>query len=230
MKSEIIAQLAAHAAPIVYPEGPARRVFDDRRSRPMALLCGTMALHGSKDPWGLPHVLKSRMMLEVLKPAVLHAQGKVALVGALKGLHRTPETFGKWLYAVCGLVISYFCGDAAWLWNNGNGIAASRLLDRLMVLPGLGPAKAMTLMRVLDRDWGVEIMEWEKVRPVRTSAMNRMAFRMGWDGGLILDNPKQILEIYDGMRVLSNEVCTERPACECCPMDDICPKNGMDHD
>lgn len=230
MKSETIARLASYAAPLVYPEGLPGSIFRDRRNRPMALICGAMACHGSQDPWGVPHTLKSRMGLEVLRPAEIHAQSRADIANALKGLHRSPQAMSGWLRAACGLILADFCGDAAWLWNNGNGITAPRLMARLIAFPGLGPAKAVVLMKALNRDWGVKITEWEGIQPAPTPAMKRMAFRMGWDGGLTLNDPQKILDIYDGVRVLANEVCTGKPACERCPMDDSCPKNGMSDD
>lgn len=229
MKAEIIEVLVrmAELCRPAYPEDENGAAFRAPSGYAMALVAAVLAMDGAQNPWIFPEMLRRRLGLDVLTASGIAKAGRKVLVAAAEGLHRSPRTIARWLYGVAMAVMAHFGGDAAWIWNDGTGVPANLLLARLLQLPGIGSTKALVLMSVLGRDWGIKITEWEKVDPETTGTMRRATGRLGLIGGLAPVDPHFKAAAYEGLRALANTYCLERPACGACPMEPYCPKNGV---
>ena len=219
--------LASLLMPVVYPEGDAGKPFADEHSRPMALIVGALATHGSKDPWRVPRALQERLGLDVLDANSLRQVGRGGIKEALESLHKSPRELARWIYSAAIIGCGQFGGNVAWAWNGGQEIEASRLFTRLLDFTGIGPAKAVLLMDLLERDWGVTITNWEDLKVGMTDAMERMAARVGWHDSYP-SNARKLPAMYEGLRVLANEFCLKEPSCGMCPLDLVCSKNGVE--
>jgi endonuclease III len=225
MNAETADLLASFAAVPAYPEGDARRPFEDPRSRPMALIMAVMADSACDDPWGMPQAVRKSLGIDLLPPAIAGA-GSGRLEAALGEACGSPRKLAGCLRDAAALACAQYGGDMVWAWNAGGGIDAPRLFSRLTDIPGIGPCRALTLMDILERDWGVTVTGWEDLRVGMKGPMARTAARLGWLDGMLPD-PRKRPAVYEGIRFLASGFCLGEPACGACPMTETCPKNGV---
>lgn len=184
-------------------------------------------MHGAEDPWNVPWALQEHFGLDAIVPSGLKEAGRSALETALEPFHRSPRELSRWIHKTAVLSHAQYRDDVSWAWNRGRGVEASRLFSRLMDFVGIGPAKAMLLMYILEKDWNVRITAWDEFDPPMTESMERMARRIGWHEG---DPPAgyPFPAMYEGLRSLANEFCLVKPVCGACPLESMCPKNGVE--
>jgi uncharacterized HhH-GPD family protein len=68
-------------------------------------------------------------------------------------IHRFPTAMAQRVQALCAHLVAEYGGDAEAIWRNVDD--AGMLWSRLSRLPGFGPMKARTVVRLLQRQYGV---------------------------------------------------------------------------
>jgi uncharacterized HhH-GPD family protein len=68
-------------------------------------------------------------------------------------LHRFPMAMAQRVQALCAHLVAEYGGDAEAIWHGVDDAAV--LWSRLSRLPGFGPMKARTVLRLLERQYGV---------------------------------------------------------------------------
>ncbi|HEV3125410.1 MAG TPA: HhH-GPD-type base excision DNA repair protein [Candidatus Dormibacteraeota bacterium] len=78
-------------------------------------------------------------------------------------VHRFPGTMAERVQALSKHLVAGYSGDGAAVWRDvADG---DELWRRLSALPGIGPMKARTLMRLLSHQYGVRPIGYEKLLP-----------------------------------------------------------------
>jgi uncharacterized HhH-GPD family protein len=78
-------------------------------------------------------------------------------------IHRFPAAMARRVQALCAAVAETYGGDASRVWREATD--GRDLTRRLSALPGMGPMKVQTLMRLLSRQYGVTPPGYEDFLP-----------------------------------------------------------------
>lgn len=78
-------------------------------------------------------------------------------------IHRFPGTMAQRVQALCKHLVAEYGGNAAPVWQLAKD--GEDLWRRLSALPGIGPMKARTLVRLLAHQYGVRPPGFEKLLP-----------------------------------------------------------------
>jgi uncharacterized HhH-GPD family protein len=110
--------------------------------------------------------LELRRRIGTLDPAVIATMDPEALDEAFRrtpALHRFPGNMAKRVRDLCAVLADDYGGDPTRIWL---GAADARdLRTRLVALPGIGEMKAVTIVAVLAKRFGVRPDGWEAVLP-----------------------------------------------------------------
>lgn len=235
MKADNTLELLASLAPPIpceYPDGDAGMFLKDPASQPFALLVGAIALYGSELPWTLPYVLRTRLNIECFDARAIVAVDENVLRLVLSDasayvLHMDPSRMAKWVRQSAQVIVGQYGGGTSWIWNDYRRIETAQLIRRLMELPGIGSVKALVLAFLLYRDWGADIVGWEKLQPPMSDTMRTAAFRLGIQSS-ISSSPEQIVMVCEGLRNIAKSFCVEDgPLCGNCPLLTGCPRQGV---
>jgi uncharacterized HhH-GPD family protein len=111
-----------------------------------------------------PTVLRER--IGTLDPAAIARMDSAKLETAFRtppAIHRFPGNMAKRVQQLCAHVAEHYGGDASRVWTEA---ADGRDLDkRLAALPGMGPMKVRTLVRLLSKQYGVTPKGYEDFLP-----------------------------------------------------------------
>jgi uncharacterized HhH-GPD family protein len=111
-----------------------------------------------------PKVLLER--IGTLEPASIAHMDEAALADAFRrppAIHRFPGNMAGRVQQLCAHIADNYGGDASRVWREA---VDGRDLDRrLAALPGMGPMKVRTLMRLLSRQYGVTPAGYEEFLP-----------------------------------------------------------------
>jgi uncharacterized HhH-GPD family protein len=80
-------------------------------------------------------------------------------------LHRYARMMARRTHELCRMIVREYGGDAQRVWTEAAD--GADLERRLLALPGIGPAKAKTLIAILGRRLGVRPPGWEERAPDR---------------------------------------------------------------
>lgn len=206
-----------------------------------AKAAGELARELSKAYRGTRYYLDFKTPIDLLVAAILSAQTRDETVNRL-----TPELFAKHKTAndyagmtENGLVseirsVSFAGGKArniikaCKLLVERHGGKVPKTIDALVALPGVGRKTANTiLINAYDIVEGIPVDTW----------VIKLSYRMGLSGN---KNPDKIEDDLKGVvpkalwhnfayvvKRHGKEVCKTIPQCGSCPVQDLCPKNGV---
>ncbi len=128
----------------------------------MALLVGMLLDQQVPIEWAFagPATLHARLgHLDVARLAATPEDQLVAAACAKPAIHRYPAVMARRIRALAGALIADWGGDPERLW--ADAADAADLRRRLLGLPGFGEEKAMILIAVLAKRFGVCPAGWE---------------------------------------------------------------------
>ena len=111
-----------------------------------------------------PLVLRERV--GTLDPAAIARMDPAKLEQAFRtppAIHRFPANMAKRVQALCAHVAERYGGDASRIWNDA--VDGPDLDRRLAAVPGMGPMKVRTLVRLLSKQYGVTPKGYEDFLP-----------------------------------------------------------------
>jgi uncharacterized HhH-GPD family protein len=129
---------------------------------PVALLIGMVLDQQVPLEWAFagPATLRRRLgHLDVARLAAMPEDELVAVACAKPAIHRYPAVMARRIHALCRAVVDDYGGRAEDLWAAVTD--AAELRRRLLGLPGFGEEKAMILIAVLAKRFGVRPAGWE---------------------------------------------------------------------
>lgn len=187
--------------------------------------------------WTIPYYLKSR--LGHLEPAKIHAMTTGEISGHLDALPRklryrrdAPRTVKE----LTALIMNECEGDASGLWRSGR---AGPIKRTFMSVHGVGEGIASMILLLLERRLGVEFSDLDHatmdVKP--DVHVVRVLYRLGMSKALTeaaalsatrLANPAYPGALDAALWTLGRGTCSaSAPACECCRMNELCPRVGL---
>jgi uncharacterized HhH-GPD family protein len=131
-------------------------------SDPAALLIGIVLDQQVPLEWAFagPATLRRRLgHLDVARLAEMPEDQLVAVACAKPAIHRFPAVMARRVHAVCRTLVDDYDGRVEALWIDAAG--GAELKRRLQALPGFGEEKAMILIAVLAKRFGVRPPGWE---------------------------------------------------------------------
>jgi uncharacterized HhH-GPD family protein len=131
---------------------------------PLALLVGFALDQQVTVQKAFAGPLELRRRLGTLDPAAIAALDPARLEAAFRerpALHRFPSAMAGRVQALCAVVARDLGGDASRVWSEARD--GADLEARLRALPGIGEAKANTLVGILAKQFGVRPPGWEDV-------------------------------------------------------------------
>jgi uncharacterized HhH-GPD family protein len=131
---------------------------------PLALLVGFALDQQVAVQKAFAGPLELRRRLGTLDSAAIAALDPARLEAAFRerpALHRFPSAMAGRVQALCAVVARDFGGDASRVWSEARD--GPELEARLRALPGIGEAKAKTLVGLLAKQFGVRPPGWEDV-------------------------------------------------------------------
>jgi hypothetical protein len=95
-------------------------------------------------------------------------------------------------------------------------------------IPGIGTVKALVFAFLLNRDWGADIVGWDKFVMPMDPSMLEVSRRLGIGISFPRADPEQLVKIYEGFRSIVKRYCAlDGPHCEVCPLSKKCLKQGV---
>jgi uncharacterized HhH-GPD family protein len=133
---------------------------------PLALLIG-FALDQQvtvQKAFAGPHELRSRIGgLDATAIATMDPELLEAAFRTPPALHRFPGNMAKRVRDLCAAIAERYGNDASRVWMEASD--AKDLHARLLGLPGIGEAKAGTILALLANRYGIRLSGWEALRP-----------------------------------------------------------------
>lgn len=127
-----------------------------------ALLVGMLLDQQVPLEWAFagPAKLRGRLgHLDLVRLAAMPENELVAAACAKPAIHRYPAVMARRIHALAAAIVAEYAGDPERVWN---GVSeASELRRRLLALPGFGEEKAMILIAVLAKRFGIRPAGWE---------------------------------------------------------------------
>jgi len=152
---------------------PARLTYtgDDEADRllaadPTAMLIGFVLDQQVTVQHAFHGPLELRRRIGTLDPGAIARMdpGRLAAAFAQRpAIHRFPAAMAQRVQALCALIVDEYGGDASRLWTEAG--SGEELWRRLSALPGFGPMKARTLVRLLSHQYGVHPPGYEAYLP-----------------------------------------------------------------
>lgn len=140
---------------------------------PLALLVGFVLDQQIPIQRAFAAPLELRRRLGTLDAATIAALDPEAVERAFRtppALHRFPGAMAARVRGLCAAIVARHDGDAARIWADARD--ARDLAGRLARLPGIGPAKAATIVALLALRLGVRADGWEAIRPAHPTLAN----------------------------------------------------------
>lgn len=109
-----------------------------------------------------PYRLCRRLEWPRLDPARLLELGEQDLVGVMQqppAVHRFPASMARRILNLAQAVVRDYGGDCSQVWSDPD---AQVVLERLLALPGYGPAKAKIFLALLGKQRGVQPNGWRE--------------------------------------------------------------------
>ena len=111
--------------------------------------------------FGGPAVIAERMGgLDVRAIADADPDDFKQLCARPPAVHRFPGSMSARLQSVCQVLVEFYDGDAAQLWNGVD--SGAELLRRVAALPGFGAQKAAIFVALLGKQYGVTPPGWRE--------------------------------------------------------------------
>ena len=142
---------------------PARLPYtgDDEADRllaadPVAMLIGFVLDQQVTVQKAFAGPLELRRRVGTLDPGRLarfDAEELAAAFARRPAIHRFPVAMARRVQALCAHLVAEYGGDASRLWTEAE--SGDELWRRISALPGFGPMKARTVLRLLSRQYGV---------------------------------------------------------------------------
>ena len=152
---------------------PARITYtgDDEADRllaadPTALLIGFVLDQQVTVQHAFHGPLELRRRVGTLDPGQLARMDPGKLAAAFSerpAIHRFPVAMARRVQALCTLIVADYGGNASRLWTQA--ATGDELWRRLSALPGFGPMKASTVVRLLSHQYGVRPPGYEAHLP-----------------------------------------------------------------
>ena len=133
---------------------------------PVALLIGFVLDQQVTVQQAFSGPLEIRRRLGTLDPVKLAAVDPVRMREAFAGrpaIHRFPKAMADRVQALCVEIVDTYAGDAEAIWRDAAD--AEDLRRRLGRLPGFGPMKAATVLRLLTFQFGLRPGGYERLLP-----------------------------------------------------------------
>ena len=155
------------------PAPPARLSYtgDDEADRllgadPTAMLIGFVLDQQVTVQHAFHGPLELRRRIGTLDPGSIARMDSAKLAAAFAqrpAIHRFPAAMAQRVQGLCALIIEEYGGDASRLWTEA--ATGEELWRRLSALPGFGPMKAQTVVRLLSHQYGVRPPGYEAYLP-----------------------------------------------------------------
>jgi len=132
-------------------------------SDPTALVIGMLLDQQVPLEWAFagPATLRRRLgHLDAERLAATDVEALVAACCAKPAIHRFPAVMGRRIHALCQALVADWNGDAEQIWATAR--SGAELRRRLTALPGFGDEKAMILVAVLAKRFGVRPPGWKR--------------------------------------------------------------------
>jgi uncharacterized HhH-GPD family protein len=129
---------------------------------PLALLIGMLLDQQVPMSWAFrgPATLRARLgHLDAARIAGMAPEHLLAVAAAKPAVHRYPKAMAARIHDLCRVVADDWGGDAGAVWRDAPDGAT--LLARVRSLPGYGEEKAMILVAILAKRFGVRPPGWE---------------------------------------------------------------------
>jgi len=133
---------------------------------PLALLIGFVLDQQVTVQKAFSGPLEIRRRLGTLDPRELAAMDPDRVRAAFAkppAIHRYPSTMAARVLALSSHIVTLYGGDATRIWRDLPD--AAELHRRVSALPGFGPMKAATVMRLLTHQYGMRPAGYEKLLP-----------------------------------------------------------------
>lgn len=217
--------------PALVPEA-SQLVFEN----PYAFCVATCLDHGSKADliWTIPYWLQQ--MVGHFDPYRFYQLSEVDLLGLINRLPRKPRFYTsapRTIFELTRIVVEDFDGDAARIWRGRQAMAVRRTFLQIY---GVGPGIANIAVLLLEKAYNVQFSDLDHSRmdikpDVHTM---RVLYRLGVSAAVNEDeairaarhlNPSYPGEIDSSLWWLGRHYCSaSNPACNLCPMQDLCRK------
>jgi endonuclease III len=152
-------------------------------------------------------------------------------------LHRFTEKMAKWYFAAIQRIASEYEGDASKIWS-GTPSSAS-IVRRFLRFEGMGIKIATMGTNMLARHFHVPMRDYVAIEISPDTHAKRVFYRLGIthdknDNLDLIYAAKELNPEYPGLFdlpawMLGESWCRDdKPMCELCYMNDLCPKVGVD--
>ena len=133
---------------------------------PLALLIGFVLDQQVSVQKAFSGPLELRRRLGTLEAAEIAATDPAELEQVFRAkpaLHRFPGNMARRVQELCAVIAEDYGGRAERVWLEAK--TGRNLESRLLDLPGIGPMKALSLIAILEKRFGVQPPGWEDVAP-----------------------------------------------------------------
>ena len=151
-------------------------------------------------------------------------------------LHRFNEIEGQCFYEAVQRIHDQYKDNAANIWQNN--ASAADVIERFKEFKGCGDKIATMATNILQRDLGVKFSDYSAIDVSPDVHVCRVLYRLGLtssidDTKLAMEAARKINPAFPGIIDLAcwkwgREICNpSKPNCKDCPLDSVCPKNGL---
>jgi uncharacterized HhH-GPD family protein len=201
---------------------------------PNAFLLGALFTQGvsAERAWAGPFLLRER--LGTLDLGYLAANEKAVREAVQRPpmLHRFKDTLPGWICSAAKRLLAEYGGDASRVWPSGAAVA--EVLGRLEGFDGIGRKKAVMMVEILTRHFGVELVGREFGQVAFDVHVRRVFLRAGLSD----------LDSRDAIEAAASAICPEAPGtldlaawligreacrpkaprCDACRLGAVCPR------
>lgn len=191
----------------------------------------------AEKAWGAPYELRKRM--GHLNPADIAGMPLKELEKYFSEgnkLHRFWPTMARRIKNACELIVAKYGGDAKNIWSDKPDSRA--LYKRLIEFDGIGQKKGSMAVNILYRDLGIEIKDPSGIDVSYDEMVRRVFLRTGL---VKVDTMKDVVQAARELNpeypaeldypswIVGRKWCLPKnPKCVECPLNDICPKFGIE--
>ena len=199
-----------------------------------AFLLGALFTQGipAERAWMAPLRLLER--LGTLDPEWLaqHPDEVRAAVQAPPMLHRFKETLPRWISSTAEKLVVEYGGDASAIWPEGDHVI--EVTERLSQFPGIGRKKAVMMVEILTRHFGVALLGRERGQVAYDVHVRRVFLR----SGLVDVDSREAIEAAAARAcpqapgtldlpawLVGRDTCRPKaPRCDECRLGAVCPR------